>query len=944
MVANERRIYSLEGQWQVQLSDESTYRMTLPGTLDTNDIGYPDKGANQWHPDSNLGNATDTIDEDAPIATRFTRKHTYEGVAILTRQIDYIPTPGMRVFLEAERARVLKLWIDEQEVKAQPESGTLSTPYVFEVTDLLTGNNKITLVSDNSYPNLPHDDIVYSSAATDETQTNWNGILGYFRLREEPETYIEALHVYPKEETLDIDVTISTFGQTYFNGKLLIESEAVDSMEYSITSEPIDLFAKEQTTGIKTIVQNDTQHNKIHMLFKDILLHENIKKWDEYEGNLYTLKVTLLTQNAIADFKETTFGIRSFASDSRGRFVLNNRRIFIRSEANCAEFPEEGHPPMEVEAWITILSRYKAYGINYMRFHSHCPPDAAFMAADRLGILMQPELSHWNPKDAFESEESFTYYKKELKAIINTYANHPSFVALTLGNELNNKETGQARMEELVKLAQTMDNTRMYAIASNGYYGAKGCDAVSDFYTSQKYYEEELRGCFAAESDIPGEKGHLLGYINKHYPNSCTDYAKAMATLRRSYSKPVFSFEVGQYEILPDFDELAEFKGISEPANLRLIKEHVEQSGLTPIWKEYVEATGELSLIGYREEVEAVLRTEEMSGISLLGLQDFPGQGTALVGMLNSHLQPKPFDFAKAKRFQRFFRDCLPLAKLEKYTYETGETLHAELVVANYSKQDINGKLQYTLTGTGAKVSGIINNTCYSKSKLTKAGEINIPLTEWKRAQQLCLEISLSNDIGEQILYNSYPLWVYPRVVPSCPQAVYETRHFDKQAQKVLEQGGIVYLSPDATKESLPHSIRTQFTTDFWSVGTFAAQEGGMGQYIDIEHPIFKSFPTQKHTNWQWWCMATQRAVILPRPYHAIVTEMDSYAYLRPMAQLIEWQCGNGRVFLSTFGLHNLQQYPEARALQDAIYHYLISDEFAPQQQISISDLAELSH
>ena len=169
---------------------------------------------------------------------------------------------------------------------------------------------------------------------------------------------------------------------------------------------------------------------------------------------------------------------------------------------------------MDVESWMSILSRYKAYGINYMRFHSHCPPDAAFSAADRLGILMQPELSHWNPKDALESEESYHYYKKELAAIIEAYANHPSFVALTLGNELHNHELGHARMVELVEMAQQMDNTRMYAIASNGYYGEQGCDETSDFYTSQKYYKEEIRGCFAAESDTPGQKGHLLGYIN----------------------------------------------------------------------------------------------------------------------------------------------------------------------------------------------------------------------------------------------------------------------------------------------------------------------------------------------------------------------------------------------------------------------------------------------
>lgn len=740
-----KEIYTLAGNWKVTLADGSNYDMVLPGTLDTNNIGYADKGANQWHPEINLGNATEEIDEHAPIATRFTRKHTYEGAATLTRQISYVPTPGMRVLLEAERARCLRLWIDDREVEPLQGSGTLSTPYVFEVTGLLTGNNKITLVSDNSYPGLPHDDIVYSSAATDETQTNWNGILGYFRLREVPETYIESVHVYPRGENLDIAVTLSTNGYFQDAGKLTIESEAIDTITYS----------------------------------------------------------------------------------------------------------------------------------------------------------------------------------------------------LTLGNELHNHELGHARMVELVEMAQQMDNTRMYAIASNGYYGEQGCDETSDFYTSQKYYKEEIRGCFAAESDTPGQKGHLLGYINNRYPGSDHNYDSAMSILRKDYSKPVFSFEVGQYEILPDFGELQNFQGISDPANLRLVQKRVEEAGLTKIWKEYVEATGELSLIGYREEVEAVMRTKAMSGISLLGLQDFPGQGTALVGMMNSHLEAKPYDFARPERFRQFFRGSLPLVEMEKYTYEFGETLTAKILAANYGKQDMEGRLQYRLSGGGKEYKGYLNNMRYEKGNLTLAGEIQIPITQWTKAQELSLEVELS---GEAHLYNQYPVWVYPKVQPQCPDTVYETRYPDEQARHVLEQGGTVYLSPDATAEALPHSIRTQFTTDFWSVGTFAAQEGGMGQYIDTQHPIFASFPTQKHTNWQWWCMATQRAVILPRAYRAIVTEMDSYAYLRPMAQLIEWRCGKGKVLLSTFGLHNLQQYPEARALQDSIYRYLASGQCEPEQTITIEELAHMVH
>lgn len=108
------------------------------------------------------------------------------------------------------------------------------------------------------------------------------------------------------------------------------------------------------------------------------------------DGERYTVRLP-------AQSKSAAFGVRDFGSDENGRLALNGRAIFLRGEANCAEFPETSYCPMGVEDWMGILETYRSYGINCMRFHSHCPPEAAFTAADRLGILMEPELSHGGP-------------------------------------------------------------------------------------------------------------------------------------------------------------------------------------------------------------------------------------------------------------------------------------------------------------------------------------------------------------------------------------------------------------------------------------------------------------------------------------------------------------------------------------------------------------------
>ena len=217
-------LYSLEGIWDAVLEGGIAGEMKLPGTLDENRLGHRDTGANQWHPDAELGNAREGFDSDAPIATRFTRKYTYEGEAVLTRRISFDPPAGKRVFLEAERARCLRLLVDGKEV---PDfiPPTISTPHVFEVTGLLGGEHELTLLSDNSYPGLPHDAIVFSSAATDETQTNWNGVLGYLRLRTEEPVFLLALRAYPKGDTLTVQAEISA--DRPYRGTLLVRSGAI---------------------------------------------------------------------------------------------------------------------------------------------------------------------------------------------------------------------------------------------------------------------------------------------------------------------------------------------------------------------------------------------------------------------------------------------------------------------------------------------------------------------------------------------------------------------------------------------------------------------------------------------------------------------------------------------------------------------------------------------
>jgi len=885
---NSANYWDLSGEWRLFSEELGEHKIMLPGTLDTNDIGTSDPPS---------------------LATRLTRLHTYEGEVRLVKKLLLPESHGKRLFLEAERARGLRLIINGQEIAAQVP-GTLSTPYVFEITELAGKDAEIVLLSDNRYEGWSRKSIIGASAVTNETQTNWNGILGYLRIRMEEKVFVENVRAYPRGNSVTVTAAVNSgSGDELLSLKMLINS---------------DVFA-----AGKPVPEPEVKKDGIGLIFtwKDIPLSGDVLRWDEGAGNLHNITVQI--DNFENTGKTIRFGIRDFGISDGMRLTLNDRVFFLRGEANCCVFPREGHPPMMTAEWTGVLRTYADYGINCMRFHSWCPPEAAFEAADEMGMMMQPELSQWNCKDALEDEESYAYYKRELQSILQTYANHPSFVMLTLGNELACEENGHKNMDRLLKLAKETDNTRLYANSSNGHYGERGVDKESDFYTAAAYYKEMLRAISSP----------MIGHLNQEYPAAVHHYQEAAEKIHHQ-GKPVFGFEVGQYEILPDFSEIKQFTGVTRAVNLEIVRQKSEEAGMLQRWEDYVEATGELALICYREEVEAVLRTPGMSGLSLLGLQDFPGQGTATVGMLNSHLQPKPFAFANPERFRQFFAPVLPLLYLTKYTYVSGELLKAEVKVANYGKNAINGTAGWRLRDKDNVLqSGCFEGGGYENGGLRHVGELAFVLPDIRKALRLDVEIL----VGEY--QNTYPVWLYPEL----PELTGEMRRWygkvhiveelTKACLEEIAEGDMVFLEPEPVKEKLPASIGGQFSTDFWSVGTFPEQEGGMGLVIDTGHPALKEFPTEFHSNWQWWLMAGGRPLILPAKLKPIVTVPDSYSRMKHMGLLWEVRLGKGALMTSTMGLLGKQQYPEARALLYSILNYMDSEEFHPDQEISIEEV-----
>ena len=863
---------SLAGAWRVRLANGQVDEAMLPGTLDENELGEKEKEG---------------------IDSRLTRVRTLEGPAAFTRRVCLSCGEGGRLFAVVERARALSLTVDGMPVPAR--TGSLSTPWTFEVTRFADGlEHELTFVSDNSYPGMPRDEIVYSSAATDETQTNWNGLLGEISLVEQPAVFACGLRLLCDKKGARVCVTLDAANRAHV--RVRVHSPALTE---DITAE------WDVPAGISEV-------------WLDAQVNPAAQRWDEMEGHTHPIEVAV---EGCGTWRGAC-GVRTFGANPAGRLTLNGRVFFLRGEANCCVFPETGHPPMDVAGWREALQTYASYGVNCMRFHSHCPPEAAFEAADELGMMMQPELSHWDPCHAFESQASFETYRHEMEEIIRVYGNHPSFVMLSLGNELHANEQGVARMNALVREAREMDPTRLYAWGSNNFYGQRMPGPESGFFTAMACGEHMLRAT----------SSNMVGPLNNEPP--CTDYNFDAATqkARETWAGPIIGFEVGQYEVLPDFDEIASFRGVTRGVNYQIVRDRVIARGLADEWKRQVEATGEMSLRCYREEVEAALRTRDMSGLSLLGLQDFPGQGTALVGMLNAHLQPKPFDFAKPQRFRAFFRPVLPMALLPARCFSRRDTLVLRLGLANYGKEALGGKLKWTLSGDGQTLTGETVRDAWPQGELALAEEITVPLFIWTHAAALTLMLEAGD------AQNTYDLWVYPDEPVQRPAGVLVTASLE-EALLAARRGGRVLLSPPATKEAIPGSITSQFSPDFWSVGNFPEQEGAMGCMIRAEHPMLQDFPTPTFGTWPWWQMSRGRAMLVPGRLRPIVKVLDCYKFLRPLALLAECRVGAGRMMISGMGLMEHQDQVEVRALTGAMLAYMAGESFNPEDEMTEEEL-----
>ena len=106
---------------------------------------------------------------------------------------------------------------------------------------------------------------------------------------------------------------------------------------------------------------------------------------------------------------------------------------------------------------------------------------------------------------------------------------------------------------------------------------------------------------------------------------------------------PAVVHEMGQWCVYPNFDEVRKYTGPLKPKNFDIFHDSLAEHGMLDQWRDFLRASGKLQALCYKEEIEAALRTPGIGGFELLDLHDFPGQGTALVGVLDPFWESKGY-------------------------------------------------------------------------------------------------------------------------------------------------------------------------------------------------------------------------------------------------------------------------------------------------------------
>jgi hypothetical protein len=822
-------------------------------------------------------------------------KH-YTGAAWYRREVN-IPSgwKGQHITLFLERCHwESRLWADGKEVGIQ---NSLGTPHQYDLSAILTpGKHTLTICIDNRIKEI--DPGVNSHSVSDHTQTNWNGVVGKIFLQAQPVVSVRNLQIFPDIHKYLISVRIKINN---------LSSEIQKSV----------LVISVENTGKQSVSRVVLPPGE-RDLSMDIYLGEPVALWSEFHPNLYKLTAVIQPDTSPADTFRTTFGMREIRTEGK-QLLINDKPLFLRGTLECAIFPKTGYPPTEISEWLRIFKICKAHGLNHMRFHSWCPPEAAFEAADQAGFYLHVECSSWANQSTTlgDGKPIDRYIYDESERMVEAYGNHPSFCMMAYGNEPGGHHQ-VSWLTEFVTFWKNKDNRRIYTSGA-GWPNLE----VNDYLST-------------SNPRIQGWGEELKSVINRLPPSTSYDWSERIA----AFHQPVVSHEIGQWCVYPNFKEIVRYDGVVRAKNFEIFRETLRKNGLEQLADSFLLASGKLQALCYKADIEAALRTKGFSGFQLLDLHDFPGQGTALVGVLDPFWEEK--GYVTPAEYSRFCNSTVPLARMKKLIFSNDESFQALAEVAHfgdYPLSAITPEWKVTHQSGLTFKEGKLGVMDIPLGNGTLLGNISFPLMELKSPQKLTLTLNVGT------FSNNWDFWVYPTKTKPVSGAdeIRITQLPDEKTLQFLQEGGIVLLNlkKGTLAPDMGGNIKTGFSSIFWNTAwTHGQGPHTLGILCNPAHPALADFPTEFHSNWPWWdAMSHSGSIILsgfPKEIKPIVRVIDDWFTNRPLALLFEAKVGKGKLLVSGIDLQSdLANRPEAQQLLYSLEKYMAGSRFNPEVEVA---------
>jgi beta-galactosidase len=642
-------------------------------------------------------------------------------------------------------------------------------------------------------------------------------------------------------------------------------------------------------------------------------LGENASFWDEFNPALHKLDIALVLNpdGEIYDVKTVTLGLRNITTKGRS-FLINGKSISFRGTNDAGCFPLTGFPATDIAEWRRIMSICKEWGLNHIRYHSWCPPDAAFVAADEVGVYLQVECGMWNYFTTGGAIENQLHV--ETDRILKAYGNHPSFLMLSSGNEPHGKY--KPCVKNWVAKYREMDSRHLYCAQSGWLWPSpdESLDATDYFYT-----------CSRGEGRMRG----IRGWFGKDYSEYIEDL-----------EAPFLCHELGQHCAYPDFSIIDKFTGYLRAGNYEIFKHSLEKHKMLHKNVDFVNASGMLQAAAYKEEVEANLRTYGYSGFSLLDLHDYLGQGSALVGLLDAFWEEKPY--IGPEQFRRFCAQVVPLARIYKVVYTASETFSADLEFACYYKEDLlDATIYWKIVDEGGKVfiDGRFDKRDIRTGRNTFIGKIVADLGCLKTPSSYKLVVGVEDTSVE----NDWKFWVYPdKINFSSLKRVKVTKSFTEAISLLKDGERVLFLPPSESigYNSPPLSI----LPPFWNTQMGPKWSRNLGLWCDTSHLALSEFPTSCGMEWQWNEIVENARGInieaLPDEVEPFIWPIDDWNRNYKLALAFECNVYSGRLMVCSAELQrDLDKRPAARQLLYSILRYMDSDNFKPMVEVTEEQL-----